>query len=84
MHLTDFLHVDDFSVEAATFAPEFRCGRRCCNNRALLYNHRNDKRLAIDDYVRRNAVRNMKIRNGVLAELIELFLTSLVVMPETF
>ena len=84
MQLSDLLDVNDFSMEAATVAPEFRGGGRRRDNATLLDDHRHHVNLTVDHHIRRHTVRDVEIGDGVLAELVKLLLLLGIGIPETF
>ena len=84
MHLSDLTHVNDFGMETATFAPELGRCRGCRHDGTFLNDHRHNVVLAVDGHIGRDAVRDIEIGDGVLAELVKELLLLRVGVPITF
>lgn len=83
MHLAYLADIHDFGMETASFAPKLCSCRSRRHHRALLDDHRDDIVFPIDGDVGRNAVRNIEIGDGVLAELIKELLLLRITMSVT-
>ena len=81
MRVTEFFRINDGCFETAFINPEF-CRFRSCRNHGTFFNrHWQSQQLSIDQEIRGNSIRHIKIRNRVFRKFFVEFLQSFIAVP---